>query len=57
MPIAGTPSGPSATRSRTSGIQLAARYADEATLIRVASQLEEVMPWRGRRPAVWVGEA
>ena len=27
------------------GIQLAARYADEATLIRVASQLEEVMPW------------
>ena len=38
------------------GIQLAARYADEATLIRVASQLEEVMPWRDRHPAVWVGD-
>ena len=37
------------------GIQLAARYADEATLIRVASQLEEVMPWGGRHPGVWVG--
>ena len=37
------------------GIQLAARYADEATLIRVASQLEEVMPWRGRHPGTWVG--
>ena len=39
------------------GIQLAARYADEATLIRVASQLEEVMPWGGRRPGVWVGDS
>lgn len=39
------------------GIQLAARYADEATLIRVGSQLEEVMPWSGRKPAVWVGDA
>ena len=38
------------------GIQLAARYADEATLIRVASQLEEVTPWGGRRPGVWVGD-
>ena len=38
------------------GIQLAARYAGEATLIRVASQLEEVMPWGGRRPGVWVGD-
>ena len=38
------------------GIQIAARYADEATLFRVASQLEEAMPWRERRPGVWVGD-
>ena len=37
------------------GIQLGARYGDEATLIRVASQLEGAMPWRGRKPGVWVG--
>ncbi|MDE0349510.1 MAG: amidase [Gammaproteobacteria bacterium] len=38
------------------GIQLAARYADEATLIRVGSQLEEAMPWSRHKPAVWVGD-
>ena len=37
------------------GIQLAARYGDEATLIRVAGQIEEAMPWCERKPAVWVG--
>ncbi|HEX6860573.1 MAG TPA: amidase family protein [Caulobacteraceae bacterium] len=30
-----------------------ARYADEATLFRLAGQLEKEMPWKGRRPAVW----
>ncbi|HEX5776529.1 MAG TPA: amidase family protein, partial [Caulobacteraceae bacterium] len=30
-----------------------ARYADEATLFRLAGQLEKEMPWRDRRPAVW----
>jgi amidase len=32
------------------GVQLVGKPADEATLIRVASQLEQVAPWRGRRP-------
>ena len=34
------------------GIQLAARYGDEATLFRVASQLEAAAPWFDRRPAL-----
>jgi len=32
------------------GVQLVGRPADEATLVRVASQLEEACPWRDRRP-------
>ena len=35
------------------GMMFAARYADEATLFRIAAQLEEAMPWRDRRPPVW----
>jgi amidase len=35
------------------GMQLAARYADEGTLFRVAAQLEEAQPWIDRRPAIW----
>jgi amidase len=34
------------------GVQLAARFGDEATLIRVAGQLEAARPWAGRRPLV-----
>lgn len=30
-----------------------ARYADEATLFRLAAQLEKEMPWIGRKPPVW----
>ncbi len=33
-------------------VQLVARSGDEATLIRVAAQLEEARPWRGLRPGV-----
>jgi amidase len=35
------------------GMQFAARYADEATLFRLAAQLEQAKPWSGRRPAIW----
>jgi amidase len=34
------------------GIQLVGRPADEATLIRVAAQLEQANPWAGRHPAL-----
>jgi amidase len=30
-----------------------ARYADEATLFRLAGQLEKEMPWKDRRPQIW----
>jgi amidase len=30
-----------------------AKYADEATLFRLAAQLEKELPWAGRKPAVW----
>ncbi|MFP6655711.1 MAG: amidase [Myxococcota bacterium] len=35
------------------GMQFAARYADEATLFRLAAQLEQTRPWADRRPGVW----
>jgi len=37
------------------GVQLVARYGDEATLLRLASQLEQLFPWAGRTPRVSVG--
>jgi amidase len=35
------------------GMMFTARYADEATLFRLAGQLEKEAPWKHRRPAVW----
>jgi amidase len=36
------------------GVQFAARFGDEASLIRIASQIEEAQPWAGRRPPIHV---
>ena len=36
------------------GVQFAARYAEDALLVRVASQIEEARPWSGRVPRVVV---
>jgi len=35
------------------GMMFTARYADEATLFRLAGQLEKEMPWKDRKPPVW----
>jgi amidase len=35
------------------GVMLVGRPADEATLVRVAAQLEQAAPWRDRVPALW----
>lgn len=35
------------------GMMFTARFADEATLLRLAAQLEKEAPWRDRRPALW----
>jgi amidase len=34
------------------GVQFAGRSGDDATLFRLAAQLERARPWRGRAPAV-----
>lgn len=37
------------------GVQFAARIGDEATLISLAGQLEQVLPWKDRKPKVIAG--
>jgi amidase len=37
------------------GTHFIARFGDEATLFRLAAQLEEARPWANRRPPVWAG--
>ncbi len=38
------------------GTQFVSRFGDEATLIRLAAQLEEARPWIKRKPAVCAGQ-
>ena len=35
------------------GMMFTAKYADEATLFRLAGQLEKELPWAARRPRIW----
>jgi amidase len=35
------------------GMMFSARYGDEATLLRLAGQLEKELPWAGRKPGIW----
>ncbi len=35
------------------GMMFAARFGDEATLFRLAAQLEAAQPWAGRHPKIW----
>ena len=35
------------------GMMFTAKFADEATLFRLAAQLEKEAPWSGRKPQVW----
>ncbi|MET4457761.1 amidase [Bradyrhizobium sp. RT3b] len=37
------------------GLQIVGRFGDEATLVRVARDLEEASPWRHRRPSILAG--
>jgi amidase len=46
LPLYATPAGVPV------GVQIAGRFGDEATLIRLASQLEEARPWSKRKPSV-----
>jgi amidase len=37
------------------GVQFVARFGVEATLFRLAAQLEQAQPWLNRHPLIWAG--
>jgi Asp-tRNA(Asn)/Glu-tRNA(Gln) amidotransferase A subunit family amidase len=43
---------PGAPRGLPLAVQLVARFGDEATLFRLASQIEAARPWFDRKPAL-----
>jgi amidase len=53
LPAISLPLG-SSSLSTPIGMQFIGRYGDEATLLRLARQLEVAMPWRDRKPSICV---
>ena len=52
LPLAQCNAAPDGTATFPVSVQLVARYGDEATLFRLAGQLEKARPWFDRKPPV-----